>query len=191
MSTDRFNPEQRRREKQASRDADEVALKSGAKTRGQIARENSPLSSIAGKPDFRKVGLPARSNAHREAALQRDIVVALGTMEGVIVHRNNVGTATHNGGARVAYGVGGKGAPDLVCEVRTASAWTLLWIEVKTPDGAVESHQTEWHRAARKQGRPCIVARSVEDAVDAVRFVERGCATFYDRGRNLARVEGE
>ncbi len=133
---------------------------------------------------------------HKEAALQRDISVALGTMEGVIVHRNNIGTATHSGGARVAYGVGGKGAPDLVCEVMVitnsfTTAWAILWIEVKTPDGAVEPHQTEWHRAARKRGRPCIIARSVEDSVDAVHLVARGCATFYDRGRNLARVEGE
>lgn len=109
----------------------------------------------------------------RENALQREIMAAIGCMTGVVVHRNNVGVATHNG-ARVEYGVGGKGAPDLVVEVQRGDAWCVLWIEVKTPTGSVEPHQREWHEAARRMGRPCVVARSVEEARAAVEAVRGG-----------------
>lgn len=126
-----------------------------------------------------------------ESALLHDILQALGAMEGVVVWRNNVGIARH-GNARVAYGVGGEGAPDLLCEVRAPDGfWRVLWIEVKTVDGAVAKHQTEWHAVARGQGREVVIARSVEDAVSTVTLVRAGWRTYYDRGRALARCKGE
>lgn len=132
-----------------------------------------------------------KSDHKYEAAIQRKIIEAIGSMDGVVCHRNNCGTATY-GGARIEYGVGGKGAPDLVCEVRAHDGfWRLLWIEVKAPDGVVEPHQTHWHAVARGQGRETIVARCVSDALDAVEKVSRGLMTFYDRGRNVAMCEGE
>lgn len=115
------------------------------------------------------------SERAREATIQRAIMAAIGAMPGVVVHRNNVGTATH-GGARVEYGVGGKGAPDLLVEVLCGDLWRVLWIEVKTPEGTVEPHQRAWHEAARRMGRPCVVARSVEDACRAVETVRCGGA---------------
>ncbi len=114
----------------------------------------------------------------READLQRDIMVALGALDGVVVSRNNVGTALY-GGARVEYGVGGKGAPDLLVEVRvdlgpmgrpsfTGFVWVALWLEVKTDTGALSKDQVRWHAAARSLGRHVAVVRSVEEARRAV-----------------------
>ena len=126
-----------------------------------------------------------------EAALMREIQAAIGSMDGVIVHRNNVGVAMFNG-ARVEYGVGGKGAPDLVCEVRAHDGfWRVLWIEVKMPDGVVEAHQTRWHAAARRQGRAVIIARHVDDVFEAIERVRAGRTTNYDEGKAQARCEGE
>jgi hypothetical protein len=130
----------------------------------------------------------------REAALMREIQAAIGSMEGVICHRNNVGTALFNG-ARVEYGVGGKGAPDLVCEVRVdyigGYHWTMLWMEVKTAEGVIEPHQTRWHLAARKQGRDCCVVRSIDDAERAILSVRRGFMPLYDLSRDMEKCEGE
>lgn len=53
-----FDPKDRAREKQASRDADDLALKNG-KSRGQLAQENSPLSQLLKHVDFSRIGLPS------------------------------------------------------------------------------------------------------------------------------------
>lgn len=55
---DTYDPRERAREKQASRDEDERRLASGEVTREQLARENSPFHGLIGKPDFTKRGLP-------------------------------------------------------------------------------------------------------------------------------------
>lgn len=128
---------------------------------------------------------------NQEAVLLHDILQALGAMDGVVVWRNNVGIARH-GNARVAYGVGGEGAPDLLCEVRaTDGFWRVLWIEVKTPTGAVAKHQTEWHATARSQGRETVIARSVKDATEAVKLVHNGRMTHYDRSNHDMFCKGE
>ena len=90
-----------------------------------------------------------RSNP--EAVLQAEIMAALGRAPGCTVWRNNVGTAVYDSGARVEYGVGGTGAPDLLCEVLVGGSFpaVALWLEVKTPDGVIEPHQKRWHTAAR------------------------------------------
>ena len=87
-----------------------------------------------------------RSNP--EAILQGRIMAALSKVSGCTVWRNNVGTAVYEGGARVEYGVGGTGAPDLLCEVLYHGSALALWLEVKTPEGVVEEHQKRWHTAA-------------------------------------------
>lgn len=114
--------------------------------------------------------------ANHEAILQAQIMAALGRMPGVVVWRNNVGTATHANGSRVEYGVGGKGAPDLLCEVETsggvAGLTIALWLEVKTPEGVVEPHQRAWHAAARAGGRNIAIVRSVAQALDAAATVK-------------------
>ena len=112
-----------------------------------------------------------------EAILQREIEVAVGALDGVVCSRNNVGMAVHHGGARVEYGVGGRGAPDLLCEVRTPiGTWAAVWLEVKTASGSLEKHQQQWHAAAQRMGRHVFVVRSGDDALSVVNgFRNGGC----------------
>jgi len=114
--------------------------------------------------------------AQPETLLQAEIMAAVGALDGVVVWRNNIGTAAHGGsGRRVAYGVGGPGAPDLLCEVRTASGvWAAVWLEVKTPEGSLRPDQRRWHEAARADGRHVHTVRSVADALAAVEGVRHG-----------------
>ena len=49
---DHFDPKARAAEKQASRDADEAAIASGAKTREELRRENGPIALLLFRPDF-------------------------------------------------------------------------------------------------------------------------------------------
>lgn len=111
-----------------------------------------------------------------ERDIQRDVMAALGRMAGVVVNRNNVGVAvfeTDDGRrASVAYGVGGKGAPDLLVEVRVggedSAAWLAVWMETKTDVGALSKDQQAWHEAARRRGRHVYVVRTVTEALDVL-----------------------
>ncbi len=49
---DHFDPKARAAEKQASRDADDTALASGAKSRDELRRENGAFAQLLGRPDF-------------------------------------------------------------------------------------------------------------------------------------------
>lgn len=90
-------------------------------------------------------------------------MAALSKVSGCTVWRNNVGTAVYEGGARVEYGVGGTGAPDLLLEVlhEPTGHWLAVWIEIKTPVGDVRPDQKVWHAAARRITRLSTVARNV------------------------------
>lgn len=120
----------------------------------------------------------SRADALDEFSLQRAIMVAIGALPGVCVHRNNIGTATYTSGARVEYGVGGKGAPDLVVEVLTPghpnNTWACVWMEVKTAEGVLSRDQKQWHAAAERMGRHVYVVRRVEDAVAVVEGFRTG-----------------
>ena len=110
-----------------------------------------------------------------EASLQRAIMAAIGALPGVCVHRNNVGTANYGSGARVEYGVGGKGAPDLMVEVLTPSGvWGAIWMEVKTETGVLSREQKQWHAAAEKMGRHVYVVREVGQAEAVVQAFQQG-----------------
>ena len=111
-----------------------------------------------------------RSNP--EAILQGRIMAALSKVSGCTVWRNNVGTAVYEGGARVEYGVGGRGAPDLFCTVLFRGLSIALYLEVKTPEGSVDPHQRQWHSAARRGGNNVAVIRSVADALAVVAEVQ-------------------
>lgn len=136
-----------------------------------------------------------RTEHTEERALQAAIMRDLGALDGVVIHRNNVGTANY-GTTRVAYGLGGKGAPDLMIEVKITTnsfttAWAVLWVECKTPHGRIDAHQKAWHAAARRAGRPCVVARCVDDVRAAISNVHRGVVTIYDRSKGRAVCDGE
>lgn len=61
-----FDPAERRREKQAARDADDHALERGETTREALGRANAPFGAVLGRPDFTRAGLP-----HSRAARPR------------------------------------------------------------------------------------------------------------------------
>lgn len=116
---------------------------------------------------------PAKSvRGNPETILQGKIMESLGLLPGVVPWRNAVGTAVYEGGARVEYGVGGKGAPDLFCTVQFRGLSIALYLEVKTPEGSVDPHQRQWHSAARRGGNNVAVIRSVADALAVVAEVQ-------------------
>ena len=112
------------------------------------------------------------SRKREETALQKRVMRELGALYYVVVHRNNVGTATfvddEGNPHRVEYGTGGEGAPDLLFEVLhevgPVPVWVALWIELKTETGDLLPSQVAWHAAAAKMHRNAVVARSVEQA---------------------------
>ena len=116
---------------------------------------------------------PAKSvRGNPETILQGKIMESLGLLPGVVPWRNAVGTAVYEGGARVEYGVGGRGAPDLFCTVLFRGLSIALYLEVKTPEGSVDPHQRQWHSAARRGGNNVAVIRSVADALAVVAEVQ-------------------
>lgn len=116
---------------------------------------------------------PAKSlRGNPETILQSKIMEALGLIPGVVPWRNAVGTAVYESGARVEYGVGGKGAPDIFCTVLFGNLSIALYLEVKTPEGSVEAHQRQWHAAARRGRNNVAVVRSVADALAVVGEVQ-------------------
>lgn len=110
-----------------------------------------------------------------EARIVGEILVALSRLPWCVVWKNAVGTALHPDGRRVEYGVGGVGAPDLLCEVRTvAGPWLCVWLEVKSADGGLRPGQVRWHEAAGRMGRHVYVVRSADAAVAAVTEMRGG-----------------
>lgn len=105
--------------------------------------------------------------AGEEARLQNQILLALGALPGVAVWRNNVGQAIERG-RRVRYGLA-VGSADLIACVDGR----FCAIEVKTPTGRVRPEQKRWLEAVRKIGGVAVVARSVGDALEAVRVCRR------------------
>jgi hypothetical protein len=116
-----------------------------------------------------------------EMKLQANIMAAIGALPHVVVHRNNVGTATFPTSdgrlARVEYGVGGKGATDILAEVHTRAGcspvesegvWVAVWMEVKTDEGVLSKDQQEWHAAAKRMRRNVCVVRSIAQALAVV-----------------------
>jgi len=111
-----------------------------------------------------------------ESRLVSEIEARWGAAPGVVIFRNNVGVArfTDDRGrvSSVAYGVGGKGAPDLLVLVETVVGWLPLWVETKDPEGRVSPAQRDWHAAALRHGWFVSVVRSVDAfgvAVEGVR----------------------
>lgn len=109
-----------------------------------------------------------------ESAIQDAIRLALGTEPGLVLWRNNVGTAEHwteRGTQRVRYGLA-PGSADLVgiCGGR------FIALEVKTPAGRVAPEQVQWLALVRRQGGFAAVVRSVEEARAAIARCRAGGA---------------
>lgn len=110
-----------------------------------------------------------------ETTLQTKIRLALGLVPGLVIFRNNVGTATHvNPGTgreqRVAYGVGGPGGSDLIGCLRGR----FIALEIKTEKGRVSAEQHGFLECVRANGGFAAIVRSVDDAVAAIERARRG-----------------
>jgi hypothetical protein len=82
---------------------------------------------------------------------------------GVTLWRNNCGVATHGGEAKVRYGLG-LGSADLVGLYKGR----FVAVEVKSPTGRVSPEQEAWGRCVVKAGGVYVVARTVEEACNAI-----------------------
>ena len=103
----------------------------------------------------------------RESDLLRATMRALAMMPHCHALRLNAGLTILGSGkaARAIRGVE-PGTPDVLVMLRNGR---VLWIELKTSTGKLSDAQTAWHARARSMGHDVLVARSVQDAVDAVR----------------------
>lgn len=100
-----------------------------------------------------------------ENQIQIAIMVAIGSLPGVRIFRNNIGMARHNNGQLVRYGVGGSGGSDII-------GWVdgrFLAIEVKTPTGRTAKARAEQQQrfldAVRRDGGISGRCRSPEEAL--------------------------
>jgi hypothetical protein len=97
-----------------------------------------------------------------ETDLSKSIQAALAQL-GVWVIRVQSGTIPAMYGERRRYiHCAEPGTPDLFCPALN------LWLEVKTPKGALEASQVAWHQRAIREGLQVAVVRAVSDAVQAV-----------------------
>ena len=115
-----------------------------------------------------------------EARVKSAVLIALGSLPGVVVWTNVVG-AIQQDGRWIRYGTGGKGAPDLLVEVEVVPGLhACVWIELKAQDGRLSPDQVAWRDAALRAGRHWYMARSGAEAVAAI---EHARATARERIR--------
>lgn len=98
-----------------------------------------------------------------EGEIQREILDALALIPGVCAWRNNTGVS-RSGGRYVRFGIAGQG--DITGLLRGGRR---LEMEVKTAKGKVSPEQEKFGAEITAMGGLYIVARSVEDALTAVR----------------------
>lgn len=108
-----------------------------------------------------------------ESEIQRDVMLALGALPGVLVYRNSVGVAeyTDADGKRrtVRYGLDA-GTPDLVLIVDGRT----VGLELKRPGESATEEQARVHRQWRAVGAFAAVVTSVEEARAAVARARAG-----------------
>jgi hypothetical protein len=94
-----------------------------------------------------------------EQKIQSDIIAAL-TELGAIPLRLNAGRGRYNQRLLPA------GTPDVLAVL---PGGRCLWIEVKGRDGTLRGVQARFHETLRFAGHTVIVARSVDNVLDALR----------------------
>jgi hypothetical protein len=109
-----------------------------------------------------------------ETAIQQRIRLALGKLPWVRFFRNNVGRLPDpRTGRWIEFGVGGKGAGDLIGwrtitvtpEMVGQPIAQFVSLEVKTASGRVRPEQENWKRVVERCGGVAAVVRSEEDAL--------------------------
>lgn len=121
-----------------------------------------------------------------ETQLLAEIRLALGRDPRVVLWRNNVGTARHDGTDRpVQYGLC-VGSSDLIgiVTMATDSMGRFFALEVKLPTGRVSREQQLFLALVNRRGGYACIVRSVDDARAAVDAAHRG-----DRGPGDDRAD--
>jgi hypothetical protein len=111
----------------------------------------------------------------REHAIQKEIMLALGSRQDTRVFRNNCGKLQDRNGQWVSYGLM-RGSADLIgWQTRTITAADVgkrmavfLSVEIKSPTGIVRPDQKRWLDAVEIAGGIGVVARSVDDALQRI-----------------------
>lgn len=118
-----------------------------------------------------------RSAAHTR--LVREILAAVGALPGVIAGDNPCGVARYPRRDdplkpfAVPYGWPvSEGAPDVLLAVDGR----LLAVEVKTGNATTTPEQRVCHEALRAAGVPVVVARAVDDVIEAIADLRRRAA---------------
>jgi hypothetical protein len=111
------------------------------------------------------------SAAHSE--LVNAIAVAL-SREGVMIWKNATGMARSVTGALIRFGL--PGSSDLFAVLPPNGRF--LAIECKTGAGKPKKNQDKFAAAIARHGGIYVVARSVQDALDAVEHERQRCANF-------------
>lgn len=111
-----------------------------------------------------------------EREIQQEIREALGLEPGLLLWRNNVGSARHfdtktHKESVVRYGLA-NGSADLVGLLAPTGRFFAL--EVKKPGEAPTKEQAQWAALVRKFGGFCATVRSVEEARAAVERARAG-----------------
>jgi len=137
-----------------------------------------------------------------EAVIQQQIRLGLGMEPGLVLWRNQIGTAVFEGTrARytVPYGVGGTGGSDLIglltvkvervcfdadaqacdgadvaCAGHASEIARFIALEVKRPGGRVRPEQVDFINLVRAAGGFAAIVRSVEEARAAIERARRG-----------------
>lgn len=94
-----------------------------------------------------------------ESQLQDRIRLALGNVPGLVLWRNNCGTAEIRG-YPVKFGVANPGGADLI------GIWNgrFVAVEIKTPTGRVSPDQIRFAELVRSKGGEYVILRSVDEA---------------------------
>jgi hypothetical protein len=98
-------------------------------------------------------------DAVKESALQDAIRLALGSVPGLVLWRNNIGVADVRD-YKVRFGVGGPGGADLIGCLNGR----FIAIEVKTATGRQSNDQRIFQALVESKGGVYVILRSVDDA---------------------------
>lgn len=104
----------------------------------------------------------------KETAVQRAIIEALQTL-GCLVFRLNSGAidGTDLRGQRMHVELCPPGTPDVMAVLLDGR---VVWVECKYKKGRLSPAQVAMHRDLRQRGHLVIVARSVDDLLEALGF---------------------